>query len=203
MTIINGYATRAELLRELMTVEDSAAPNVVDDDAIDNIITDASRDVDAHCARQFYATAETLYLSVPSPYDRQLWFGRDVLAVQGASNGDGGSIAASNYYLWPRNANSFAAIMLKESATVNWSAASSGDTEGVIAVAASVGYVNRAASAASDPAAGLRILAATHRGTLLRAMQLYRQRHPTSVEERVIKDADWQAPLEGYVRHVY
>ncbi len=199
MTITNGYVTRAEFLRELMTVEDSAAPNVVDDEAVDDILTDASRDVDAHCARQFHATAETLYLSVPSPYDRQLWFGRDVLAVQGASNGDGGSIAASNYYLWPRNANSYAALVLKESATVSWSAASSGDTEDVIAVAASVGYVDRAGSGAAAQA----IIRNTHRAALLRAMQLYRKRRPSTIEERIIKDAEWQAPLEGYVRHVY
>lgn len=182
MTIYNGYISRAELLRELSSSGEAQTPDVLDDEVLDNIITDASRAVDAYCARQFYASAETLYLDVPNPYERMLYFPRDVLAVQAASNGDGTLIAASNYYLWPRVGQSYSAIVLKESSTVSWAAASSGDTEGVIAIAASAGYVSRAASAASDSGEGLRVIAATRRACLVIAGAMYRKRFGMQVE---------------------
>jgi hypothetical protein len=201
MTTINAYATRADLLQVLMQAEDSAQPNVIDDAVIDDMLTDASRAVDNFCGRQFYAAAQTLQLDVPA--DRQLYFGVDVLAVTGASDGTGASIASGNYYLWPRGAVAYNSIVLTEAASAGWYGASSGNTEGVITIAASVGYCNRAASAASDPAKNLKVIAATHRATLIKAQIMYQQRHPSSVESRVLKDADWQALLEGYVRGAY
>jgi hypothetical protein len=186
-----------------MSSDNSAAPDVVDDTVMDDAITDASRAVDTFCARQFYASAETLALDLPDPYDRAIWFGRDVLAVQGASNGDGTLLAAANYYLWPRGAQAYAAITLTEAASFGWVAASTGNTQGVISIAASVGYVNRAASAASDPSKGQQVISATHRATLIKAAIMYRQRTQTSVETRVVKDNDWQKLVEGYVRRIY
>jgi len=214
VTIYNGYITRAELLREIMSSEDSAAPNAVDDEVLDNIITDASRAVDNFCARQFYAASETLYLDVPQPYSRSIWFGPDVLAVQAASNGDGASMGSGNYYLWPRGAQSFAAIVLKESASLGWVGTSGGDYEGAITVAASVGYVDRAASAASSPAAGQRVIAATRRATLIVASAFYRKRFGQGVEAAKVTAAgvvltpmgmprDAAELLEPYIRHGY
>lgn len=191
MTITQGYATRAELLREIMTADDSAELNAVDDEVLDDIITDASRAVDHFCNRQFYASAETLYFDVPD--DRCVWFGTDVLAVQGASNGTGASVASGNYYLWPKNANSFAALMLTEGASVGWVGASSGNTEGVIAIAASVGYVDRTAS---TPRAA-EIVRNTHRATLVLAETMYRERMN---QESKRTRADWQDILKGYIR---
>lgn len=167
---------------------------------IDDLLTDASRAVDHYCNRQFYAASATLYLDAQA--DRQLWFGRDVLAVLGASDGTGASIGSANYYLWPRNANSYAAIVLKESASATWAAASTGDTEGVITIAASTGFCNRAASTATDPAENVEIVANTHEAALIRAQIVYRQRHNQSVYERNATDADWQALVQGYVRGV-
>lgn len=201
MTIINGYCTRAELLRELMSAEDSAAPNVVDDEVLDDIITDASRAIDDYCNRQFWASAETLALDVTA--ERILWFGKDVLAVQSASNGDGALIAAGNYYLWPRGAQSYAAIVFNPGASVGWVGASNGNDEGVIAIAASVGYCDRAASAASSPASSQTVIRSTRRATIIKAAIMYRQRFQTSVETRVVKDVDWQKLVDGYVRRAY
>lgn len=183
MPVINGYCTRAELLRAIGSSDSTVEPHVIDDEVVDDIITDASRAVDNHCARQFYAESRTLYLDAPvSSYVRALYFPCDVLSVQGASDGTGASVASSQYYLWPRNAQAFAAIVLKESSTAAWSAASSGDTEGVITIAASVGYCNRAASASSDPGQGLQVIAATHRATMLIAADLYRKRFGLAAE---------------------
>lgn len=199
MTIINGYCTRAELLREIMSAEDQQAPNVIDDQVIDDAIQDASRAVDDYCGRQFYARTATLYLDVPKPYNRSLWFGDDVLAVQAASNGDGTALSSSDYYLWPRNAQAYAAIVLKESSNKSWSYSTAGDSEAVITIAASVGYVDRAASAASDPGAGLQIIGNTHRATLIKAQMFYRQRMGQDIK---LKDSDWQDLLASYRRIV-
>jgi hypothetical protein len=206
MTIYNGYCTRDELLRVIMGPENSQEPNAVDDEVLDDIITDASRAVDTFCARQFYATSETLYANAQT--ERLLWLGRDVLAVQGASNGSGTLIAAGNYYLWPKGANSYAGLMLTESASTGWYAGSSGDTEGVISIAASVGYVDRAASAASSPAYGLRVIAATRRATLIIAADYYRKRfgYHTVTQAGIAYSAkglpkDAVELLEPFVRH--
>jgi len=198
MAPVNAYCTRAELLREIFTAEDSAPADAVDDAVIDDLITDASRDVDTYCGgRQFFASSLTFSLDPPVPYDLRVWFGRDVLAVQAASNGDGSLIAAGNYYLWPRNANSYAAIQMNQGASVAWNAGSSPD--GLLTFAASVGFVDRSAS---TPAAAT-IIRNTHRAALIRAQILYRGRKPSSVYERVYKDADWQALVEGYVQHTH
>lgn len=198
MATVNGYCARAELLREIFTGEDSAPPDAVDDLVMDDIITDASRDIDTFCGgRQFFASSETFYLDPPVPYDARLWFGRDVLAVQAASNGDGSLIAAGQYHLWPRNANSYAAIEMNTGASAAWAAGSGADS--TIAIAASVGYVDRSAS---TPKAA-EIVRNTHRAALIRAAILYRGRKPSSVYERVLKDEDWQKLVEAYVRHVY
>lgn len=196
MTITNGYATRAELLRELFTGEDSAVPDSVDDAVIDDLITDASRDVDHFCDRSFFASAQTFTLDAPVPYDYRLWFGRDVLAVQSVTNGDGASVGSTNYFLWPRNANSYAAIELKTSSTSFWTAGSTGD--GTVSIAASVGFVDRSASTAR----AVEIVRNTHRAALIRAQIIYRSRKPSSVYERALKDEDWQKLVEGYVRGV-
>lgn len=183
MTVINGYCTRAELLRAIASGDSSLQPDVLDDEVIDDLITDASRAVDNHCARQFYAEARTLYLDAPvATLSRALYFPCDVLSVQGASDGTGASIASSQYYLWPRNAQAYAAIVLTESSTASWAPASSGDSEGVITIAASVGYCNRAASSASATGSNLQVIAATRRATMLIAADLYRKRFGLAAE---------------------
>lgn len=200
MTIYDGYATRADLLQRLMQPDEynsAASANTYDDLVIDDIITDASRAVDHFCDRQFFASAQTFYCDVPP--DNTVWFGRDVLAVQGASAGDGTPIAGSTYYLWPRNANSFAAAVVKPGASGLWPSVASGDP---LIFAASVGFCDRAASAASDSARNRQIIANTHEATLIRAAIVYRQRHNQSVYERNAKDEDWQALVQGYVRGV-
>lgn len=198
MTITNGYLTRADLLREIFTGEDSMPPDAVDDPVMDDICTDASRDVDTFCGgRQFFASAQTLTLDPPVPYDLRVWFGQDVLAVQSVTNGDGASVASGNYTLWPRNANSYAAIQLNQGASVSWTSGSTPD--GTLSIGASVGFVDRSAS---TPRAA-EIIRNTHRAALIRAQILYRGRKPSSVYERTYKDADWQALVAAYVRGVY
>jgi hypothetical protein len=212
--IVNGYITRAQLLREIMSADDSAAPNAVDDEVLDDIITDASRAVDNQTRRQFYAATDTLYLNAPVPYERRIWFDRDVLAVQGASDGNGNLIPATEYYLWPRNALCYAAIVMNANSQYGWFAGSNGNTENAITIAASTGFVNRAASAASDPTDGLTAIAASRRACLIIAADMYRKRFGQGVQSVKVTasgivltpqgiPADAVQILDSYVKRLY
>ncbi len=198
-TPVNGYCTVQELAREIFGPDDSAVPNAVDDQVLADAITDASRDVDNYCRRQFFATAKTLSLDAPVPYDRQIWFRVDVLAVQGASDGNGASIPGTEFYLWPRGAQSYAAAIVNANSSYGWFGGSVGVVEGAISIAASVGFVDRGAS---DPGS-VQVVSATHRATLIKAAMLYRQRKPQSKLATYLTDADWQPLLDGYVRTLY
>lgn len=174
MTITNGYCTQAELKRELAT----ESLDIVDDEVLDDIITDASRAVDVFCDRRFYPYTGTRWYDVPPAGDRALYLDEDLIGVTGASNGSGAALAAGDYYLWPRNAVSKAALVLVEGGSVTWQPASSGNSEAVIAVAASWGYVDRAASDARSA----QIVRNTRRAALATATAFYRQRFGRDVE---------------------
>lgn len=168
MTITNGYATLDELKREL-AIE---SLHVLDDAVLEGIIEDASRAVDNHCARQFFAAAASGSYDLPDFGDPVLWMGDDWLTVTTITNGDGTTIAASLCDLWPVNAVSHVALRIKNSANASWSATSSGDELGVISLAGSTGYVNRAASDAKSA----QIISNTKRACLIIAGALYRKR---------------------------
>lgn len=165
MSITNGYCTLDELKREL-AIE---SLHVLDDDVLERIIEDASRMVDAHCAKQFYAASASAAYDTPS--DGTLWLNEDWLSVS-ASNGDGTAIAASSYTLWPNNSVSKCAIVLKESSSVWWTSTTGGDALGAITISGSTGYVNRAAT---DPKSA-RIISNTKRACIIIAAGLYRKR---------------------------
>lgn len=166
MSITNGYCTLDELKREL-AIE---SLHVLDDDVLERAIEDASRLIDAHCARQFYAASASAAYDVPA--DNTLWLDDDWLTVTAASNGDGTAIAASDFNLWPNNSINKAAIILKDSASVWWTGTAGGDERGAITIAGSTGYVNRAASDAKSAL----VISNTKRAVIITAMSLYRKR---------------------------
>lgn len=168
MTITNGYATLDELKREL-AIE---SLHVLDDAVLESIIEDASRAVDAHCARQFYAAAGSGAFDVPDYGDPVLWLNDDWLTVSAISNGDGTAIAASLTDLWPKNAVSHLALRLKNSANVAWTGTAAGDVLGAISVTGSIGYVDRTATDAKSA----RVISNTKRACLIIAAALYRKR---------------------------
>mgnify|MGYP000876569247 CR=1 FL=1 len=168
MTITNGYCTLDELKREL-AIE---SLHVLDDDVLERIIEDSSRAVDNFCGRQFYAASASQAYSVPAYGDSALWLDSDWLSVSSITNGNGATIAASLYTLWPLNKPSKSAIRINDSANTYWTGTSGGDEFGVITVAGSTGYVNRAASDAQSA----RIISNTKRATLIIASAMYRKR---------------------------
>lgn len=168
MTITNGYCTLDELKREL-AIE---SLHVLDDAVLEAIIEDASRAVDAFCGRQFFAAAASASYDVPDNGDPTLWLDDDWLTVSTITNGDGASIAASLCDLWPKNGVSYAALRLKDSSNLYWTGTTGGDDLGVIAIAGSTGYVNRAASDAKSA----RVISNTKRAAIVIAAALYRKR---------------------------
>jgi hypothetical protein len=104
MTITNGYCTLSEL-KSVMRINDT-----VDDTMLEARITEASRVIDQHCDRRFYAdTNATARLYVPPVSD--LVMVDDISTTTGLivkidSNGDGTyatTLTASQYQLEPVN----------------------------------------------------------------------------------------------------
>lgn len=174
MTITNGYCTLDEAKREA-AIE---SLDILDDDVLERCIEDASRAVDNHCAKQFYAASATYSYSCPTDGDRVLWLNEPWLSVSSITNGDATSVAASSYNLWPLNAVSKVAVRLKDSASISWQPTSTGDYVGAIAISGSTGYVNRGASDAKST----QIISNTKRATIITALAYYRKRFGVGAE---------------------
>lgn len=168
MTITNGYATLDEVKREA-AIE---SLDILDDDVLERCIEDASRAIDNHCAKQFYAASASYSYDTPTNGSRELWLGEHWLSVSSVTNGDGLTVAASSYQLWPLNAVSKIAIRLRDSSNITWTATSAGDYVGAITVAGSTGYVNRGATDAKSA----KIISNTKRACIITALAYYRKR---------------------------
>lgn len=133
----NGYATLAEFKVE----KDLKSEDATDDTSIEDIIEAASRFIDTETGRTFYARTETRYYDVPS--GRELRVDDDLLTIteDGLTNGDGTAIADTEYHLIPKNVSPKFAIRLKSTSSIFWLPDSSGDTELVISVAGTWGWM--------------------------------------------------------------
>lgn len=101
MAPTNGYCTAAEL-KAWLSITNSA-----DDTLIDNAITSASRQIDGHTHRRFYAATETRYFT---PDVSTSLLVDDLLSVTTLKQDDDGdgtyeiTWSTTDYVLWPRNA---------------------------------------------------------------------------------------------------
>jgi hypothetical protein len=101
MPIVNGYATLAELKSWLNIT------NSTDDTLLENAITAASRQIDGHTHRRFYAATETRYFT---PNNGASLLVDDLLTVTTLKQDDDGdgtfeiTWATTDYVLWPRSA---------------------------------------------------------------------------------------------------
>jgi hypothetical protein len=105
---------------------------------------DASRLIDDFCGRWFYAYTGTRYFSLPD--DDTIWFDADLLTVTSLTNGDGTAIAAANFNLLPKNSSPKYALKTKPTANVIWTTDSSGESEFVLSIAGTWGFVDRSAT---------------------------------------------------------
>jgi len=135
--ITNGYTTRQEVL-DLIRAEST---DVLDDAVIDALITQASRWIDRHTGRTFYARTETRLYDIPD-YDggRTLLLDDDLITVTTLTNGDLVVLTTADYFLLPRNVSPKYAIKLKDVSDKIWEVDSDSSAEGVISVAGTWGY---------------------------------------------------------------
>ena len=176
MAISNGYCTVQELVDEIYGTD--AGSSAMDTAVMERIIEDASRAIDAYCGgRRFYATYETHYCDYPVPYAETLYLDDDLLTLSSVTNGDGASIAGSALRLWPRAALAKAGVTAPLASGLAWYP-DGADTQEVIAVSGSWGYVDRGASIASiaSNARSLHVIDVTRRACLIVARDLYRKR---------------------------
>jgi len=137
MAITNGYVTLAEF--KIFADIDSTEAN--DDTAIENIIEGVSRYMDGRTERTFYARTETRYFNVPKDRGRSLFMDDDLLTITTLTNGDGDTVASSEYHLLPKNLTPYNEVRLTKSTTEYWDVDSSGDDEFVISIAGTWGYM--------------------------------------------------------------
>lgn len=138
MTTLNAYATLVEYKAYATARGQTSSTDATDDTVIENILKAASRFFDDQTRRWFYPLVETRYYDVPDT--RQLDLDADLLEVITLTNGDGTTIASTEYRTESRNYSPKWAIVLKGSSSITWEADSSGNTERVIAVAGIWGY---------------------------------------------------------------
>lgn len=135
MAITNGYAT----LAEFKLYADITNTNANDDAVLEHIIEGASRLIDNHTRRTFYARTETHYYDTPHGYD--LWImDDDLLTITTLTNGDASVITSASYKLLPLNISPKYMITLLPGSNLTWEADSNSDPTGAITVLGTWGY---------------------------------------------------------------
>lgn len=164
MTITNGYAT----LAQFKSLKSVTSTDTADDTLIEELITRASRVIDAITGKWFYAETTTRYFHIPA--GRELQLDAPLIAVTTLTNGDGTTIAATEYALLPRNAPCHYTLKLHERSTTTWQVATLDDFP--ISIAGTWGYVSRSATTAESA----RIILATEFAALQIALNWYMER---------------------------
>jgi hypothetical protein len=145
MAITNGYSTLAEFKAFAIP---RASIDAADDGVLEDLIESASRIIDRETGRQFYASGTALaassrYFNVPEGNNgRRLWLDADLQSIDaaGITNGDGETLAATEYYLEPRNDTPKYAITIKQASSYYWAYDDDGNSEYVIEVPGIWGY---------------------------------------------------------------
>lgn len=151
---------------ELTTVDECRSEyhligNSDDDKFILKLIRDVSRQCEGITNRHFAPRIETHYFDVPhgNPYlgaiaysayvdsfrsgrspIKEILFDDDLLALTTLLNGDGTTIASTDYLLEPYNRYPKRSVRLKETSTVAWQSDSAGSYESVVSVSGIWGF---------------------------------------------------------------
>ena len=106
-----------EAAGDTVTITDIS--NRKDDPLLETLIEAASRGIDRHTGRRFYAETKTRYYEMDAVDGDYLMLDDDLLTITTLTNGDDSSttISSSYYWLWPRNETPYWAIRLKDSQT--------------------------------------------------------------------------------------
>lgn len=172
MSLTNSYVTLDEFLA--LPDMDSAQPR--DDVFIERLLERASREFDGDCGQWFYAHQDARTYDVPK--GRCLELDAPLLTVTSITNGDDTTVESTEYLLYPLNGPNKYEIRLKQSSSTLWQYTSGGDTEGVITVRGTWGYVNRDST---DPESMAAILGSKS-AVLALALAIYKRRYGVGVE---------------------
>lgn len=172
MAITNGYAT----LTEFKALPEITSSNATDDAAIEDLIERASRAIDTYCGTWFYAATLTRYYDTPR--GRCLELDAPLLTITTLTNGDGSTVANTEYKLWPYNGPHKTEIKLLPSSATIWELSTASDTESAISVAGTWGYCDRSAT---DPES-MKAILATNDACLVIALAAYRKRYGQNTE---------------------
>ena len=172
MAITNGYAT----LTQFKALPEITSSNATDDTFIESLIERASRAIDDYCGVWFYAATLTRYFDTPR--GRDLPLDAPLLTVTTLTNGDGATIASTEYKLWPYNGPHKTRIKLLPSSATVWELSTASDRDAAITVLGTWGYVDRTAT---DPESVQAILNTTE-ACLLIASSAYKKRYGVNTE---------------------
>lgn len=135
---MTDYASLAEV-RQYGVFKSS---ETVDNEMLEDLITRVSAMIDSLTGRTFApSTDTTCYLPFSAVDGRDLFLGElnhSLLSVTTLKNGDGTTIAGTEYLLLPRGAARFHTIRLKEVSSVDWEDDDDGD--GFIEITGKWGY---------------------------------------------------------------
>lgn len=111
-----------------------------DDSLIGDLVTRASRMIDAYCGRWFYARTETRKYDAVGHHitGRLLLLDADLLTITTLKNGDGSTINAADIILRPVNMEPYFGISLRQSSGLSWTY--DDDSQACIEVAGTWGY---------------------------------------------------------------
>ena len=136
MTITNGYAT----LDEYKVYQGITSVDAGDDIFIETAIEAASRWIDRESGTRFYTSTETREYDTPTNARGILLLDAHFTSVTAVVNGDGSTLAASDYVTLPANQTPLYGVQLKQNSGVAWYADSDGNSIQAISVSGSVGY---------------------------------------------------------------
>lgn len=137
----NVYATLAEFKNYVTSRGSETYSDYADDLVIIQLLETASRYLDSQTSRFFYPVIETRHYDLPG--DDELNFDVDVLEVITLLNGDGTSIAANEYNLYPKNYSPRYSLDLKDTSNIIWSYDADGNSDAVIALTSIEGFHDR------------------------------------------------------------
>lgn len=160
-----AYASLTDLTTYL-GIDDSTA----DDGLLGRLLVRAQAAIDTHTRRTFEATVdETRWHTLDDVCGRQLQFDGDLCAITSIVNGDGATVAASEYHTLPRNRTPYYAAELWPDSVTAWDA----DSAGQIAVTGKWAY-------------SLTAPADVQHACVRLAAWLYRQKDNTAGDQTVI-----------------
>jgi hypothetical protein len=204
MTLVNSYAA----LDEFKALPEFDTEKPADDVFIERLLERCSREFDGDTGHWFYAHQQTRYFDLPC--GRTLELDAPLIAVTHLTNGDDTNIAATEYRLFPLNGPHKSEIRIKQSSSTIWQTNTDGETEGVISVNATWGYVDRTST---DPEAMVAILN-SKAAVLALALSVYKRRYGVGTDGAATvtgagvvitprdKSPEYLATVERYRRHL-